>query len=213
VGAASSFYADATSTLTVRSAKRYGIVLYSESHLLLSGTALVENSAYHGAFVGMLSSLYMWGTATLTLQNSVDVGLMLYQGNVYVDPLAMLTVSGTTGKGNGISLGLNSGLGVGGGLLVQNNTGTVGNGINISDGSVVGMNPTSPKTVEVKNNGTGINLWNGSVTGGGAITITPNTTRDLKISFGSRVNLPSNSYNANAIQCSQSLTTMGVYCP
>jgi hypothetical protein len=207
VGSASSFYTDATSTLTVRSAKRYGILLYSESNLFLSGTALVENNAYHGVYVSMLSSLYVSGTATLTIQNSVHVGLNLYQGNVSVDPLAMLTVSGSTGQGNGISLSHNSGLGVSGGLLVQNNTGTAGNGINITNGSVVTLGPTSPKAVEVKNNGTGINLSNGgSVWGGGAITITPNTTRDLNISFGSRANLPTSSYNASAVQCSQSLT-------
>ncbi|MFH2120775.1 MAG: right-handed parallel beta-helix repeat-containing protein [Pseudomonadota bacterium] len=213
VGSASSFYTDATSSLTVRSAKRYGILIYSESNLHLSGTASVVDSAYHGAYVSMSSSLYVAGTATLMIQNSVNIGLNLYQGNVSVNPLAMLSVSGSTGQGNGISLSHNSGLGVSGGLLVQNNTGTAGNGINITNGSVVTLNPTSPKAVEVKNNGTGINLWNGgSVAGGGSITITPNTTRDINISFGSRASLPTSSYST--IQCSQSYTTMaGVSCP
>jgi hypothetical protein len=207
-GSASSFYTDATSSLTVLSAKRYGILIWGDSNLILTGTSSVESSAYHGAYVSMSSSLYVSGAATLTIQNSVNIGLNLYQGNVSVDPLAMLTVSGTTGQG--ISLSHNSGLGVSGGLLVQNNT---GNGINITNGSVVTLSPTS-KAVVIQNNGTGIRAWDGSVAGGasgtGSLAITPNTTRDLDILFGSRANLPASSFSASAVQCSQSLTAAGM---
>jgi uncharacterized protein YjlB len=43
------------------------------------------------------------------------------------------------------------------------------------------------------------------------VTVTGNTTKDLDISFGSRVSIPAGSYNT--VQCSQSLTTMGISCP
>ena len=129
----------------------------------------------------------------------------------------MLTVSGSTGQGIGINLGNKSALGVSGGLLVQNNTGTSGNGINITNGSQVTLYPTSSKAVVVQNNGYGIRLWDGSgvsggVSSGGTITITPNTSKDLTINFGSRANLPASSFSASAVQCSQSLTaaSMGI---
>jgi hypothetical protein len=213
VGSASSFYTDATSSLTVRTAKRWGINILSSSSLFLSGTALVEGNASYGASVSGSSNLHIQGT--LTIQDNVDFGLRIYQGTVNVDTAAMLTVNGSTGMGIGIFLNNNSAAGVYGGLLVKNNTGTSGNGIGIYivNGSQAYLSPTSPKAVAVQSNGTGINVSGGGVSGSGSIDITGNTTKDLNISFGSRVSLPTSSYST--IECSKSYTAtaMGVSCP
>lgn len=220
VGSAASFYVDATSTMTVRRAIRYGVNVWSNSNLQLNGTTLMENNAGNGVGISAGSSLFIFGTAgVVTIQNNVNNGMNVYQGTVHVDSPSMLTVSGTTGQGSGINVNNKSVLSVNGGLLVQNNSGTAGHGINISNGSQVTLYPASSKTVIIQNNsGKGINLWDGgSVVGGtgsgGTITITTgNTGGDLGVYFGSRASLPTSSYTT--INCSQSYTTMmGVSCP
>jgi hypothetical protein len=161
-----------------------------------------------------MSSSMQVAAGLLTIQNNSNFGLRIgHQSLVFFDN-AKMTVSGTTGYGIGIRLENRGVLGANGDLLVQDNNSTDPNrsgiGIEVLSGSQFQMLPQLQKAAIIQNNGIGIRVMEGDVFGDNSITIQGNTNRDLDISFGSRVRLPAGSY---AIQCSQSLTNLGVPCP
>ncbi len=214
IGSASSFYTDNTCSLTVRNATRFGLNIWGTSHAHLKGTVLVENNVGTGGagvVVTQMSSFY-FQDGTATIQNNINNGVYADTSEVRVDAAGTLTVSGTTGSGNGIYLFNNSALRIsGGGLLVQNNIGTSGHGIHVANGAQVSLSPSGTKTVDVHNNPYGVYVWDGSINGSGAVTITGNGTKDVNLSFGSRASLPTSSYSTIACTGS-SMTTMGVSC-
>ena len=212
---ASSFFLDSTSSLKVRTAKREGILVNGSSNLFLWGTALVENNVSSGVNIQMSSSMQV-AAGSLTIQNNANFGLRIGLKSLVFEGDAKLIVSGTTGYGIGVRLENQSALGANGDFVVQDNKSTysdrLGIGIEVLGGSEFGMLPQSSRKTVIQNNGIGIRVMESGVSGDNSITFEDNT-KDLDISFGSRVRLPTGSYTYTIQQCSQSITNLGVPCP
>lgn len=183
--------------------------LTSSSIMLTNNSSIhVENNQFDGIGVGPSSNLTIGdSTCSLTVTGSERYGIIaMFGSGLYMDGTTVVQ-----GNGNGgIVLTDSSNLYLNGELTVENNQGT---GIYIGHSSQASLFPNAPKAVAVKNNAYGIVVSDGSgITGNGAtFVVTPNTNKDIQVTYGSRASVPLGSYST--ISCSQSYNTMGVPCP
>jgi hypothetical protein len=187
-----------------------GMHAFGSSSIWLQNNSsiIIDKNGYDGIGIGLSSSLAVTDSScSLTVTASGRYGVFSFLGgSLYLDGTTVVNEN----KSGGIALDSSSSLYLKGQLTIENNQGI---GIAIRRGSQATLYPTSSRAVAIRNNTYGISVYDGSgVTGNGAsFTITPNTTRDVEISFGSRGSIPTSSYST--IFCIQSVNTMGVSCP
>ena len=215
LGYNASFNLDSTCTMIVRNNGRRGLSIWGGADVELSGTVTVGANAEHGVDLQEGSHLMIYG-GTTDIANNVDLGIRMLQSTLKVEGPGKLTVSGTTGAGDGIALQSQSSLWVSGSLVVQNNKGSQGSqgyGIGISNASQVTLYPQSPNTVVIRDNDFGIGAGDGSgITLGSSVTImNNNNTKDIILAFGSRAALSTSIWGT--IKCDETCIASGVTCP